>query len=40
MDTLGKWLLSVVESCPLLGDCLSITYMYSNLIPFQEGCPL
>ena len=24
-DTLGKWLLSVVESCQLLGDYLSIT---------------
>ena len=37
---IGDWNLSVVESGPLLGDCLSMHYMYGKFIPFKEVSPL
>ena len=39
-NTLGTWLVSVVENYPLLGDCLSSNHMLGRFYPCHEVCPL
>ena len=36
---IGDMALSVVERCLLLGECLTITYVYGKFILLHEVCP-
>ena len=37
-DMFGTWLLSVVENCPFLGDCLISNFMLGKFNPCHEVC--